>query len=148
MAINENNQYGELTFTDTALKELAMKSYQLFFKENVPETEINEKDVSRMIKIVENDDGTISVYVKTKAKYGTSIIKFAKDLQEFLKSEVEKMTEVPVRNVDIVLDGLIVSNSEESIEELEKEEEPELEEMKEEEITEVNDEENNGSVEN
>ncbi|KLO21133.1 hypothetical protein X275_10735 [Marinitoga sp. 1197] len=145
MPINENNQFGELSFTDGALKELTMKSYQLYFKENVPEIELNEKDIAKMIKIVENDDETISVYIKTKAKYGVSIIEFAKNLQKFLKSEVEKMTEVPVRNVDIVLDGLIVSQNEESFEELEKR--PEFED----EITSENEfeeDENNGSVEN
>ncbi|WGS64819.1 Asp23/Gls24 family envelope stress response protein [Marinitoga aeolica] len=149
MAINENNQFGELSFSDSALKELAMKSYQLFFKENVPEFELNDKDIAKMIKIVENDDETISVYIKTKAKYGTSIIQFAKDLQEFLKSEVEKMTEVPVRNIDIVLDGLIVSQAEENIEELEKipeieEKNTDVEEKKEDEFYD----EDNGSVEN
>ncbi|KLO25157.1 MULTISPECIES: Asp23/Gls24 family envelope stress response protein [unclassified Marinitoga] len=145
MAINENNQFGELSFTDGALKELAMKSYQLYFKENVPEIELNEKDIAKMIKIVENDDETISVYIKTKAKYGVSIIEFAKNLQKFLKSEVEKMTEVPVRNVDIILDGLIVSQNEETFEEVEKY--PEFED----EITSENEfeeDENNGSVEN
>ncbi|SHE96061.1 Uncharacterized conserved protein YloU, alkaline shock protein (Asp23) family [Marinitoga hydrogenitolerans DSM 16785] len=149
MAINENNQFGELSFSDNALKELAMKSYQLFFKEQVPEIDLNEKDISKMIKIVENDDETISVYIKTKAKYGASIIKFAKDLQNFLKSEVEKMTEVPVRNIDIVLDGLIVSSSEENIEEIEK-----IPEVIEENNIIIDEEENkiieddNGSVEN
>ncbi|WP_129407883.1 Asp23/Gls24 family envelope stress response protein [Marinitoga lauensis] len=148
MAINENNQFGELSFSDTALKELAMKSYQLFFKENVPEYELNDKDIAKMIKIIENDDETISVYIKTKAKYGTSIIQFAKDLQEFLKSEVEKMTEVPVRNIDIVLDGLIVSQMEQNIEELERT--PEIEKKNIEEKIEEEEfyDENNGSVEN
>ena len=147
MAINENNQFGELSFSDTALKELTMKSYQLFFKENVPEYELNDKDIAKMIKIIENDDETISVYIKTKAKYGTSIIQFAKDLQEFLKSEVEKMTEVPVRNIDIVLDGLIVSQMEQNIEELERT--PEIEKKNiEEKIEEESYDENNGSVEN
>ncbi|MBM7559189.1 Asp23/Gls24 family envelope stress response protein [Marinitoga litoralis] len=145
MAINENNQFGELEFTDSALKELAMKSYELFFKEQIPDAELNEKDLAKMIKIVENDDETISISLKTKAKYGSSIIKFAKDLQNFLKTEVEKMTEVPVRNVDIVLDGLVVSENEENnIEELESK--PELEEIKTEYVEEY--EENNGSVEN
>ncbi|KAF2955328.1 Asp23/Gls24 family envelope stress response protein [Marinitoga sp. 38H-ov] len=137
MAINEHNQFGELEFTDTALKELAIKSYELFFKEQVPDFELNEKDLTKMIKIVENDDETISIYLKTKAKYGTSIIKFAKDLQDFLKTEVEKMTEVPVRNIDIVLDGLVVPKVETYIEEVENE-------VNEIEISE----ENNGSVEN
>jgi uncharacterized alkaline shock family protein YloU len=145
MVINENNQFGELEFTDSALKELAMKSYELFFKEQIPDAELNEKDLAKMIKIVENDDETISISLKTKAKYGASIIKFAKDLQNFLKTEVEKMTEVPVRNVDIVLDGLVVPNNEENnIEELESK--PELEEIKTEDVEEYD--ENNGSVEN
>lgn len=145
MTINENNQFGELEFTDSALKELAMKSYELFFKEQIPDAELNEKDLAKMIKIVENDDETISISLKTKAKYGASIIKFAKDLQNFLKTEVEKMTEVPVRNVDIVLDGLVVPNNEENnIEELESK--PELEEIKTEDVEEYD--ENNGSVEN
>lgn len=146
MAINEHNQFGELSFTDSALKELAMKSYQLFFKEYVPELNLSEKDVAKMIKITENDDETISVYIKTKAKYGISIIKFAKDLQEFLKSEVEKMTEVPVRNIDIVLDGLVVSPAEESIEDIEKT--PEIEEKYEESDTINESKDDTGSVEN
>ncbi|GAB6189294.1 hypothetical protein JCM30566_10330 [Marinitoga arctica] len=144
MAINEHNQFGELSFTDSALKELAMKSYQLFFKEYVTELDLSEKDISKMVKIVENDDETISVYIKTKAKYGVSIIKFAKDLQEFLKSEVEKMTEVPIRNIDIVLDGLVVSPSEETIEEIEKI--PETEEKNVETDQQDMTEEDNGSV--
>ncbi|AEX84691.1 hypothetical protein XO10_01550 [Marinitoga sp. 1135] len=144
MAMYEKNQFGELTFTDSALKELAMKSYQLFFKENVEGADLNERDLAKLIKVNENDDGTISVFVKTKAKYGESIIKFAKDLQEFLKSEVEKMTEVPVRNVDIVLDGLIISSTEDNYEELEEAEKPEIEE----EIDYEKIEDENGSVEN
>jgi uncharacterized alkaline shock family protein YloU len=76
-----------------------------------------EKDLSKNIKIVHNEDDSLSLNLKIPAKYGENIVEFSKKVQKSIKEELEKMSEIFITNVDITIESLEYINMGEEIEE-------------------------------
>lgn len=125
MSIKEENNFGQIKISETVLKNIAYKSLEKFLKEEKIYTLKIEKDLPKNIKIVKNEDQSITVTVKTTAKYGENIVEFSKKLQELIKNELEKMADVYVTNIEVIIETLEYPTTEEleqSIETKESEE--------------------------
>lgn len=140
MPIKEDNNFGEITISETVLRDITYKTVEKFLKEEKIFNQKIEKELAKNIKIVHNEDESLSLILKIPAKYGENIVDFSKKVQKLIKEELEKMSEVFITNVDITIESLeyinmgeeeVEENSEEDYEEDSSEEEPNNEENKE-----------------
>ncbi|BBE31859.1 hypothetical protein OSSY52_20000 [Tepiditoga spiralis] len=106
MSIKEENNFGQINISETVLKNIAYKSLEKFLKEEKIYNLKIEKDLPKNIKIGKNEDQSITVTVKTAAKYGENIVEFSKKLQELIKNELEKMADVYVTNIEVIVESL------------------------------------------
>ncbi len=117
MPIKEENNFGEITISETVLRDITYKTVEKFMKEEKIYNEKIEKDLSKNIKIVHNKDDSLSLNLKIPAKYGENIVEFSKKVQKSIKEELEKMSEIFITNVDITIESLEYINMGEEIEE-------------------------------
>ena len=66
--------------------------------------------LSKGIRVVSNDDETISVDLSLNINYGTEIPSVCKSAQEKVKSTIESMTGINVRDVDVRIASVAMSN--------------------------------------
>lgn len=64
------------------------------------------KDISGAIKVEKDKNGEITLIVPLIIKYGFNIPEIANKVQESVRSALEKMTNVSVRDIDIVIQGV------------------------------------------
>ncbi|MCR4782043.1 MAG: Asp23/Gls24 family envelope stress response protein [Lachnospiraceae bacterium] len=66
--------------------------------------------VARAIRVVRNEDSSISIQMIVSVKYGYSILKVTEHVQEKVKTSVESMTDITVKNVDVKVSSVDVKN--------------------------------------
>ncbi|PNR96537.1 Asp23/Gls24 family envelope stress response protein [Petrotoga olearia] len=149
MALNEENDFGEISISENVLKDLVFKSVEGYMKEQKVYNEKIQKDLQKSIKITINDDSSVSVSLKVPAKYGENIVEFSKNIQKAVKDDLERIAEVYISNIDVSIENLVKPEELEEYEEIEeetleneeipeKEEIPESEEKEDEEKKEKN----------
>ncbi|RAO99633.1 hypothetical protein PW5551_02390 [Petrotoga sp. 9PW.55.5.1] len=107
MPLNEENDYGEIITSENVLKDLVFKTVETFLKSQKMYNDKIQKDLQKSIKIVVNDDQSVSVSLKLPAKYGENIVEFSKEVQKSIKEDLEKIAEAYVSNVDIAIENLV-----------------------------------------
>lgn len=107
MPLNEENDYGEISTSENVLKDLVFKTVETFLKSQKIYNDKIQKDLQKSIKIVVNDDQSVSVSLKLPAKYGENIVEFSKEVQKSIKEDLEKIAEAYVSNVDIAIENLV-----------------------------------------
>lgn len=107
MPLNEENDYGEIITSENVLKDLVFKTVETFLKSQKIYNDKIQKDLQKSIKIVVNDDQSVSVSLKLPAKYGENIVEFSKEVQKSIKEDLEKIAEAYVSNVDIAIENLV-----------------------------------------
>jgi len=73
---------------------------------------LSRKDIHKGIK-VEIENNSVKIDISIIAKYGCSIHEVAKNLQYNVKDEVEKMTGLKVKKVNIIVQNLSTDTEEE-----------------------------------
>lgn len=121
MALNEENDFGEISISENVLKDLVFKSVEDYMKEQKVYNEKIQKDLQKSIKITINDDSSVSVSLKVPAKYGENIVEFSKNIQKAVKDDLEKIAEVYISNIDISIENLVKPEELEEYEEIEEE---------------------------
>ncbi|KUK15429.1 MAG: Uncharacterized protein XD53_1145 [Petrotoga mobilis] len=121
MALNEENDFGEISISENVLKDLVFKSVEDYMKEQKVYNEKIQKDLQKSIKITINDDSSVSVSLKVPAKYGENIVEFSKNIQKAVKDDLEKIAEVYISNIDISIENLVKPEELEEYEEMEEE---------------------------
>lgn len=144
MTIKEENNFGEITISESVLRDITFKTTEKMLKEKEIYTNKIQRELIKTIKILKNEDGSIGVVLKLPAKYGENIVDFSRTIQSLIKDELEKMSEIFVNNIDITIESLehsIEQDEDEqvSIEEIEKN----IDNESEYEVIEENNEENN-----
>lgn len=66
--------------------------------------------VARAIRVVTNDDATISIQMIVSVKYGYSILNVTEHVQEKVKTSVENMTDITVKSVDVKVSSVDTKN--------------------------------------
>lgn len=117
MPIKEENNFGEITISETVLRDITYKTVEKFMKEEKIYNQKIEKELAKNIRIVHNEDDSLSLTLKIPAKYGENIVEFSKKVQKSIKEELEKMSEIFITNVDITIESLEYINMGEEIEE-------------------------------
>ncbi|MGM0639943.1 MAG: Asp23/Gls24 family envelope stress response protein [Thermotogota bacterium] len=117
MPIKEENNFGEITISETVLRDITYKTVEKFMKEEQIFNQKIERELSKNIRIVHNEDDSLSLTLKIPAKYGENIVDFSKKVQKSIKEELEKMSEIFITNVDITIESLEYINMGEEIEE-------------------------------
>jgi uncharacterized alkaline shock family protein YloU len=117
MPIKEENNFGEITISETVLRDITFKTVEKFMKEEKIYNQKIEKELAKNIRIVHNEDDSLSLTLKIPAKYGENIVEFSKKVQKSIKEELEKMSEIFITNVDISIESLEYINMDEEIEE-------------------------------
>ena len=117
MPIKEENNFGEITISETVLRDITYKTVEKFMKEEKIYNQKIEKELAKNIRIVHNEDESLSLTLKIPAKYGENIVEFSKKVQKSIKEELEKMSEIFITNVDITIESLEYINMGEEIEE-------------------------------
>jgi len=139
MPIKEENNFGEITISETVLRDITFKTVEKFMKEEKIYNQKIEKELAKNIRIVHNEDDSLSLTLKIPAKYGENIVEFSKNIQKAIKDDLERIAEVYVSNIDVSIENLVkpeeLEEEYEEIEEetLENEESPESEEKEDEE---------------
>lgn len=116
MPIKEENNFGEITISETVLRDIAYKTVERFMKEEKIYNQKIEKDLSKNIRIIHNEDDSLSLTLKIPAKYGENIVEFSKKVQKSIKEELEKMSEIFITNIDITIESLEYINMDEEME--------------------------------
>lgn len=117
MPIKEENNFGEITISETVLRDITYKTVEKFMREEKIYNQKIEKELAKNIRIVHNEDDSLSLTLKIPAKYGENIVEFSKKVQKSIKEELEKMSEIFITNVDITIESLEYINMGEEIEE-------------------------------
>ncbi|PNR93711.1 Asp23/Gls24 family envelope stress response protein [Petrotoga sp. 9PWA.NaAc.5.4] len=131
MPLNEENDYGEISISENVLKDLVYKSVEGHLKEKKIFDSKIQKELQKSIKVVINDDASVSLSLKVPAKYGENIVSFTKEIQKIIKEELEKIAEVYVSNVDVTIDTLLKPEEIEEYEEVQEGENEEKEKAEE-----------------
>jgi len=106
MPLKETNNFGEVSISENVIRDITYKSLEIFLKEESIFTPKVEKDIQKNVKITKNEDESITVTIRTAAKYGENIVEFSRKLQGLIKTELEKMSELFVNNIDVFIDDL------------------------------------------
>jgi uncharacterized alkaline shock family protein YloU len=114
MPIKEDNNFGEITISENVLRDITYKTIENFLMEEKIYTNKVQKELMKNIKIANNDDGSLSVFLRIPAKYGENIVEFSKKAQKIIKEELEKMSEIFITNVDISIENLEYPMTEEN----------------------------------
>ncbi|POZ92541.1 Asp23/Gls24 family envelope stress response protein [Petrotoga halophila] len=122
MPLNEENDFGEISISENVLKDLVYKSVEGYLKEQKVYNEKIQKELQKSIKIIINDDSSVSVSLKVPAKYGENIVEFSKNIQKAVKDDLERIAEVYISNIDVSIENLVKPEElEEEYEEIEEE---------------------------
>ncbi|HOO74222.1 MAG TPA: Asp23/Gls24 family envelope stress response protein [Tepiditoga sp.] len=106
MPLKETNNFGEVSISENVIRDITYKSLEIFLKEESIFTPRIEKDIQKNVKITKNEDESITVTIRTAAKYGENIVEFSRKLQGLIKTELEKMSELFVNKIDVFIDDL------------------------------------------
>lgn len=74
---------------------------------------LGKESMSKGIKVSQNEDG-VSLDIFIIVEYDVKIPAVAWDIQENVKKEVETMTEIPVKSVNIHVQGVFIPQEEDS----------------------------------
>jgi uncharacterized alkaline shock family protein YloU len=66
--------------------------------------------IARAIRVLKNEDSTISIQLIVSVKYGYSILKVTEHVQEKVKTSIENMTDITVKAVDVKVSSVDVKN--------------------------------------
>jgi len=154
MTIRQENSFGEITISETVLRDITFKTVEKFLTEKEIYSNKIQREMQKNIKINHNDDGSVGMVLRIPAKYGENVVEFSRGVQANIKDELEKMSEIYVANIDITIESLehpIIKEEEEEnvVESIENEETGEeinnesesFEETNTEEVLEINEEE-------
>lgn len=64
--------------------------------------------VGKAVRIIDNADESITVQLIIAVKYGYTVLDVSKQVQEKVKSSIENMTDLSVKNVDVKVSGVQV----------------------------------------
>jgi uncharacterized alkaline shock family protein YloU len=122
MPLNEENDFGEISISENVLKDLVFKSVEGYLKDQKVYNEKIQKELQKSIKIIINEDSSVSISLKVPAKYGENIVEFSKNIQKAIKDDLERIAEVYVSNIDVSIENLVKPEElEEEYEEIEEE---------------------------
>jgi len=90
---------------NATLKTKGVAELQPVFSDNFSKNFFNKDPLYRGVKVSQNDDG-VSIDIYVIVEYGVKIPAVAWDIQENVKKEVEGMTVLPVKAVNIHVQGV------------------------------------------
>lgn len=106
MTIRQENSFGEITISETVLRDITFKTVEKYLTEKEIYSNKIQKEMQKNIKINHNDDGSVGMALRIPAKYGENVVEFSRGVQANIKDELEKMSEIYVANIDITIESL------------------------------------------
>jgi len=98
------NEMGSVEISDNVVKEIAARS--IFSVLGIEKNDKKQKKIRKSLSIDRNPVDSVTVSVKISVPLGKPIPELAREIMEKVKSDIERMTELTVESVNVVVEDI------------------------------------------
>jgi len=98
------NEMGSIEISDNVVKEIAARS--IFSVLGIEKNDKKQKKIRKSLSIDRNPVDSVTVSVKISVPLGKPIPELAREIMEKVKSDIERMTELTVESVNVVVEDI------------------------------------------